>query len=90
MHSLTTALDAGEWSALRPSRFTHKERISDTQSRSRRGGEEKNYQLTPGIEPRLSDRPARSQSLYRLRYPGSFSAMEKRKSKFKGKVTPVL
>jgi hypothetical protein len=25
----------------------------------------------PGLEPRLLSRPARSQSLYRLRYPGS-------------------
>jgi hypothetical protein len=29
-HSLTLALDGGEWSASRPSRFTPKERASST------------------------------------------------------------
>jgi hypothetical protein len=37
------------------------------------GVEEKNSQPPPGIEPRSSDRAGRSQSLYRLRYPGSSS-----------------
>jgi len=30
MHSLTSVLDAGEWSALRPGRFTPKERAPRT------------------------------------------------------------
>jgi hypothetical protein len=37
-----------------------------TQSLSRHGIEEKNSHPLPGIEPRSSDYPARSQSLYRL------------------------
>jgi hypothetical protein len=41
------------------------------QSRSGRGGEEKNSQPPPGIEPPNRDRPARSQSLYGLSYPCS-------------------
>jgi hypothetical protein len=42
-------------------------RLGGPQSRSRRGVEEKNSQPPPEIEPLSSDRPARSQSLYRLR-----------------------
>jgi hypothetical protein len=30
MHSLTSALDGGEWSASRPGRFTRRERAPDT------------------------------------------------------------
>jgi hypothetical protein len=30
----------------------------------------------PGLEPRLLGHPARSQSLYRLRYPGFFKSKE--------------
>jgi hypothetical protein len=50
-HSLTSALDAGEWSASRPGRFTPQgkrpwnpldRRLGRPQSRSGRGGEEKN------------------------------------------------
>jgi hypothetical protein len=60
MHSLTSALDGGEWSASRCSRFSPQEkspwypldrRLGGTQSRSGRGGEEKNSQPPPGIEP---------------------------------------
>jgi hypothetical protein len=40
-------------------------------SRSARGGEEKNSQPPPGIEPQNPDRPARSPALYRLSYHGS-------------------
>jgi hypothetical protein len=32
--------------------------------------EERKFLTQPGLEPRLLGRPARSQSLYRLRYPG--------------------
>jgi hypothetical protein len=38
--------------------------------------EQKNSQPPPGIEPRSSDRPARSQSPYRLSYPGSSLLLE--------------
>jgi hypothetical protein len=59
MHSLTSALDGGEWSVSRTGRFTPGEnpwyrldwRLSEPQSRSGRGGEEKNSQPPPGIEP---------------------------------------
>jgi hypothetical protein len=40
-------------------------------SRFGHGGEEKNFQPLLGIESLISDRPARSQLLYRLSYPGS-------------------
>jgi hypothetical protein len=59
-HSLTPALDGGEWSASRTGHFTPRERAPGThwiggwggaQSRSGRGGEEKNSQPPPGIEP---------------------------------------
>jgi hypothetical protein len=59
-HSLTSALDVGEWSASYPGRFTPREtvpcylldrRLSRPQSRSGHGGEEKNSQPPPGIEP---------------------------------------
>jgi hypothetical protein len=36
-----------------------------------RGGEEKNSQPPPGIEPENPDRPARSPALYRLSYHSS-------------------
>jgi hypothetical protein len=65
MHSLTSELDGGEWSALRPGRFypygnNHKypldSRLGGPQSWSGHGVEEKNSQPLSGIEPRLSDR----------------------------------
>jgi hypothetical protein len=40
-------------------------------SRSGLGGEEENSQPPPGVWPLNPDRSARSQSLYRLSYPGS-------------------
>jgi hypothetical protein len=58
-HSLTSALDGGEWSASRPGRFTFRvnlcytldRRLGGPQSRSVRGGKEKNFQPPPEIEP---------------------------------------
>jgi hypothetical protein len=46
-------------------RYPLDRRLDGTQSRSGRGGEEKNSQLPPAFEPR-SDSSARSQSLYWL------------------------
>jgi hypothetical protein len=46
-------------------------RLGGPQSRSGRGGEEKNSQPPPGIEPQNPDRPARSPALHRLSYHGS-------------------
>jgi hypothetical protein len=57
---LTSALDGGEWSASCPGRFTPRKkeplvpigrRLGGLQSRSGRGGEEKNSQPPAGIEP---------------------------------------
>jgi hypothetical protein len=56
----TSALDGGEWSASRSGRFTPQgkgpwypldRRLGGSQSRSGHGGEEKNSQSLPGIEP---------------------------------------
>jgi hypothetical protein len=57
-HSLTSALDGGEWSASHPGRFTPKEaapdnpldRLGGPKSRSGHGGEEENSQTMPGLE----------------------------------------
>jgi hypothetical protein len=46
-------------------------RLGGPQSRSGRGGEEKNSKPPPGIEPKNPDRPAHSPELYRLSYHGS-------------------
>jgi hypothetical protein len=75
----TSALVGGEWSALRPDRFTPGERAPGTHwlggwvdPRTGLDDVEKRKFLTlPGLELRSLGRPARSQSLYRLRYPGS-------------------
>jgi hypothetical protein len=59
-HSLTSALDGGEWSASRPGRFTPQgksswypldRKLGGSQTPSGRGREEKNSQPPPGIEP---------------------------------------
>jgi hypothetical protein len=56
-HSLTSTVDGGEWSASCPGRFTLipryplDRRLGGPQSCSGRGGEEKNSQPPPGIEP---------------------------------------
>jgi hypothetical protein len=65
----TSALAGGEWSASCPGRFTPGERdrrLGGPQSRSGRRGDVKILDPT-------RTRPARSQSLYRLRCPGSFN-----------------
>jgi hypothetical protein len=46
-------------------------RLGGPQSRSGRGGEEKNSQSLPGMEPKNPDRPARSPALYRLSCNGN-------------------
>jgi hypothetical protein len=76
---LTSALAAGEWSASRPCRFTPMERASGTHlvggwmdpRASLHDMEKRKFLTLPKLELRPLDRPARSQSLYRLRYPGS-------------------
>jgi hypothetical protein len=75
---LTSALAGGEWSASRPCRFTPEERVPGTHwigswvDRTGLDDVEKIKFLTlPGLELRPRGHPARSHSLYRLRYPGS-------------------
>jgi hypothetical protein len=58
------------------SRYPLDWRLGGPQSRSGRGGEEKISQPPPGIEAPNPDRPARSQSLYRLSYPGCLKGTE--------------
>jgi hypothetical protein len=79
IHSLTSALVGDQWSASRPSRFAPGERAPGTpwiegwvDPRAGLDDVEKRKLLTPpGLELRPLGRPACSQSLYRLRYPGS-------------------
>jgi hypothetical protein len=75
----TSALVGGEWSASRPGRFIPGERALGTHwirgwvgRRAGLDGVEKRKFLTlPELELQHLGRLARSQSLYRLRYPGS-------------------
>jgi hypothetical protein len=77
---LTSALVGGEWSASRPDRFTLEERAAGAHwiggwvdPRAGLDDMEKGKFLTlQGLELRRLGRPARSQSLYPLRYPGSW------------------
>jgi hypothetical protein len=80
LHFFILVLVGGEWSTSRPGCFTLGERIPVTY---RTGGwvdpravldetEERKFLTLPGVELRPLGRPTRSQSLYRLRYPGSF------------------
>jgi hypothetical protein len=77
---LTSALAGGEWSASRPGRFTPggnnpryplDRRLGGPQSRSGRRREMKVSPLS-GPELRPLGHAARSQSLNRLRYPGTY------------------
>jgi hypothetical protein len=77
---LASALVGGEWSTSRPGCFTPGERAPVTHWIGGwvdiRAGlhnlEKRKFLTLPGLELRPVDRPARSQSLYRLRYPGSY------------------
>jgi hypothetical protein len=76
---LTSALFGGEWSALRPGRFTPEERAPGTHwiggwvdpSAGLDDVEKRKFLTLPGLELQQLCRPARIQSLYQLRYPGS-------------------
>jgi hypothetical protein len=78
-HFFTSELVGGEWSNSRPGRVTPGERSPGTHwigdwvdPRAGLDDMEKRKLLTsPGLKHRLLGRPARSQSLYRLSYPGS-------------------
>jgi hypothetical protein len=77
---LTAALVGGEWSVSLPGRFTLGERTPSTHWIGGWVGprvglddvEKRKFLNLPGLELRPSRHPARSQSLYRLRYPVSF------------------
>jgi hypothetical protein len=76
---LTSALVGGEWSASRHCRFTPGQIATGTHCigvwMDPRAGlndvEKRKFLTLPGLELRPLCRPARSQSLYRLSYPGS-------------------
>jgi hypothetical protein len=76
---LTSAVFEGEWSASRHGRFTPGKRAPGTHWIggwvSPKAGlddvEKRKFFTLPGLELRPLRRPARSQSLYRLRYPSS-------------------
>jgi hypothetical protein len=71
---LTSALVGGEWSALRPGRFTpgtHWIRGLVDPTAGLDDVEKRKFSTISGLELQLLGRPARSQSLYRLHYPGS-------------------
>jgi hypothetical protein len=81
--STFSALAGGEWSASRPCRFTPGERAPGTHwivgwvdPRAGLNDTEKRKFLTlPGLELRPLGLPARSQSLYQLRYSGLLSVL---------------
>jgi hypothetical protein len=76
---MTSALAGGDWSISRPGRFTPVERASGTHwiggwvgpRASLEDVKNRKFLTLPGLEHRPLGRPTRSQSLYRLRYPGS-------------------
>jgi hypothetical protein len=73
---LTSTLTGGEGSASRSGSFTPGTHWIGgwVQPRAGLDDEEKTKFLTlPGLKLRFLGRPARSQSLYRLRYPGSLN-----------------
>jgi hypothetical protein len=79
---LTSALTGGEWSVSRPGRFTPGERAPGTHWIGGWVGprtglddvETRKFLTLPRLELRSLSRPAHSQSLYGLRYPGSLYA----------------
>jgi hypothetical protein len=72
---LTSALAGVEWSASRTGRFNPSTNWRGGSVDPRAGEDDvkkRKFLTLPGLELRPLGRPARSQSLYRLRYPGSF------------------
>jgi hypothetical protein len=71
---LTSALAGSEWSTSRPGRFTPRTHRIGGWVDPRAGLddiEERKFLNIPGLELPPLGLPARSYSLYRLRYPGS-------------------
>jgi hypothetical protein len=81
---LTLALAGGEWSASRPGLFTPGESVPGTHWKGDwvdpRAGlddvKKRKFLTLQGLELRPLGRPARSQSLYRLRYPGTYTTIK--------------
>jgi hypothetical protein len=92
-HSLTSALDGGEWSASIPCRFTPGERAPYTGQESRWAPEPiwtlQGENSCPCREWN-SDCPARSPSLYRLSYPGSCMKQSSDRNCVKGLRKPTI
>jgi hypothetical protein len=79
---LTSALAGGEWLVSRPGCSIPEERALGTHwlggwvgPRTGLNDMKKRKFSLPGLELRPLGRPARSQSLYRPRYPGSYSLL---------------
>jgi hypothetical protein len=70
---LTSALVGGEWSASRPAALSPGKEppVPIGQEAGLDDVEKRKFLTLPGLEPQTLGRPARSQSLYRLWYPGS-------------------
>ena len=67
----TSALDGGGWSAPRPGRFTAgKDPVLLYRKLGSMAGLDRYGNFRPQTGIRSPDRPARGESLYRLRYPG--------------------
>jgi hypothetical protein len=79
IYSLTSPLVGGECSASRPGRFNPGERASGTRwiggwvdpQAGLDDAKKRKFLTLPGLELRPLGRPARSQPLSRMRYPGS-------------------
>jgi hypothetical protein len=86
---LTSALVGVEWSASRPCHFTPMKRAPGTRWIlgwvDPRAGlddlEKRKFFTLSELELRPLGRPSRSQSLYRLRYPGSYCIVYQNKNK---------
>jgi hypothetical protein len=83
---LTSALVGGEWSASRSSRFTPRERAPcahwiggwEDPITGLDDMEKRKFFTLSGLELRPLSLPARSQSVYRLRYLGYISGVNRR------------
>jgi hypothetical protein len=95
--SLTSSLVGGEWPVSCHGRFTPGERSPGINSIGGWIGpiaglgdlEKRKFLTLPGFELRPLRRPARSQSLHRLRYPGSIVAEYRTKIKSVRPIKPV-
>jgi hypothetical protein len=88
---LTSALAGGEWSASCPGRFTPGTHWIGGWVGPRAGlddVEKRKFLTLTGLDLRPLGCPARRQSLYRLRYPGSFLTLVAMKNSILWDMTP--